>query len=115
MFATGKTTGTVLDAGEGVTHTVPIFEGYAIPHAITPIPISGHHLTRYMLELIKQIDPTQEWATAEHLKINYGEVAMDYDAHLKGAKDNTRDETYILPGGNKITKNFRTAMIECPE
>lgn len=52
LFATGRTTGTVVDAGEGITHTVPIYEGYAIPHAITEIPLSGYDLTHYAYELI---------------------------------------------------------------
>jgi len=34
LFSTGKTCGLVAECGEGTTYTVPVFEGYALPHAM---------------------------------------------------------------------------------
>ena len=41
LFSTGKTTGVVAECGEGVSYTVPIFEGYALPHAMNKNDIAG--------------------------------------------------------------------------
>ena len=52
LYAGGRTTGVVLDSGYGITHSVPIFEGYAIPSGIERINISGEHLTQEMQKLV---------------------------------------------------------------
>jgi actin len=41
LFSTGKTTGIIVECGEGVSYSVPIFEGYALPHAIHKLDIAG--------------------------------------------------------------------------
>ncbi len=120
LFATGRTTGTVVDSGEGITHTVPIYEGYALPFATTEIPICGRDLTKFMRHLLqsknsKLIEENSEGLeTSEKIKCLHGKVALDYDAEIKATSESTsQDYSYKLPGGQTIY--LRDERLRCAE
>ncbi len=107
LYASGRGSGLVLDTGEGATHVVPIYEGFAIPHAIPRIPLAGRDLTVYMQELLKKLGynftTADELELVQWLKERVCQVATDYDGVLKEASESKATEKKeILPDGNTL-------------
>jgi len=53
LYATGKTTGVVFASGYSLTSAVPIYEGFALSHAVQRMNLAGKHLTDYLMALMK--------------------------------------------------------------
>ena len=111
LYSAGKNTGLVLDSGDGVTHAVPIFEGYCLPHAILRLDIAGRDLTEYMVNLLSETG-NRFYTTAEK------EIVKDIKEKsiyipLNFEEERVESFSYELPDGNHII--VRDQRIRCPE
>ena len=90
LFSTGKTCGLVAECGEGVTYTVPIFEGYALPHAREQTNVAGQDITQALFkELVSGGAPLthEHFNIVRQIKEQMCHVAMDYDTECYSRDD----------------------------
>jgi len=116
LYASGRTRGIVVDIGDGVCHTVPIYEGYTLPQATSRLDFAGRELSNFMVKLLTERGGSFVTGArrdiVRDIKEKIGYVVLDYNAEI--SKDaSSFDKPYDLPGGEVIT--IGSERFKCPE
>lgn len=115
LYASGRTTGVAVDCGHGVTHAVPVYGGYSMPHATKRTPLAGHDLNEHFIRILTKSNIHMHTSAEQELAVTMKEqlcyVSMNFteDVHNFAGKE----QVVQLPDMSELT--VHSQQICCPE
>lgn len=118
LYAQGLMTGVVVDSGDGVTHIIPVYDGYSMPHLTRRLDVAGRDITRYLIKLMLlrgyPFNRTSDFETVRQIKEKYCYVGYDLEVERRLAYETTTlIQTHTLPDGRVI--KIGQERFEAPE
>lgn len=133
LYASGRTTGVVIDSGDGVSHIVPVYEGFALPTSIKRMDIAGRDITEHLsfnirrmsgvllsssseLEIVRQIKEKTCFISKDPLRDEklYSGSAYTHYVNPSTNQDLELFTSYKLPDGHSLqlgVERFRSPEI----
>lgn len=116
LFSTGRLTGVVIESGAGVTHTVPINQGYSVHNAVQSLDLAGRDLTEFLRKLLTErghrFTTAADHEVVQDMKEKLCYLPLTFKTELM-KEASTVEANYQLPDGKTITVG--SERFRCPE
>ncbi|UJR22565.1 hypothetical protein I4U23_025612 [Adineta vaga] len=118
FYTLGRTTGIIVESGDGVTQTMPIYEGYAMQRGICRSDLGGRDLTNWMMRLLAErgysFSTTSDREIVRDMKEKHGYIALNFEEEMTLSKRSRNyNQDYKLPDGQYIV--IGNERFRCPE
>lgn len=114
LYASGRTTGVVLDSGDGVTHAVPVYEGFAMPHAVQRIDVAGRDVSDYLQTLLRRAGYYLHTSAEREIVRAIKEKCCQFVPPGQDDRELKRAAEFVLPDGNVVrlsSERFRAPEV----
>lgn len=92
-------TGLVVDSGDGLTHVIPVADGFVVSSCIQEIPLAGRHVTQFVSDMLtdrgEPVPPEQRMEAARQIKEQHAYICKDVvEEYQKFDRDPRKFKTF---------------------